>query len=278
MQFERFKLAGWFHGVAAFAGVLCIVGSLHAGTTRDVIVVAAEGEPAAGSGDLVTVLNAPFTNGDGKVGFTGAVDDSGSNDGFVWYDTGVVFLNSSALPEVVLGGESSMGIGNGGEYVYSPVTNGVDSIRTDAGTLVSEGDLAPGILGSTLTFTSRPLMIDDGTAHFVAGITSGLGGETEARVLYRSVGGTITRVLESGDNIGGLFIDFPVGVGFSYDFSRDGSHHIHLLDMATGSAADDDFGLATSTIDLPHVESDGKVCKNVSLIVSCVVCSDKTRC
>lgn len=48
------------------------------------VVVQVGDTPPGGGGDAVTSLNSPFTDGSGKVGLTGALDDGGSNDNFVW--------------------------------------------------------------------------------------------------------------------------------------------------------------------------------------------------
>src|SRR5690606_22228600 len=49
-----------------------------------------------GDGLPVSVLNAPFTNGVGDAGFTGAFDDAGTNDHFVAFDGTVAWRNSDS--------------------------------------------------------------------------------------------------------------------------------------------------------------------------------------
>jgi hypothetical protein len=210
--------------------------------SAQVEVVIAEGQAAPGTpGLLVTALGAPFTDGPGRAGFTGTVDDKGGADRFVWYDAGVVWRNRDALPTVLTGAESTMGISDVGGFIYSPATDGDDSVWTDAGLLLKETDPAPDFDGQFVTFCSRPTMIPGGTAYFVSGLNPVKGGSTQARVLYRADGGVITKVVASGDEIGGFIVAAPSGVGFDYHVSDDGSHRIQELLMETGSSANDGF-------------------------------------
>lgn len=210
----------------------------------ELIVKDGDTPPAAG-GDPVTTLNAPFTNGLGQVGFTGAVDRGGSSDNFIWFDSGPIWFNSSAVGSTLSGAEGTMGVGNAGEFVYSPSVDGNDSVWTQNGLLLTEDVPAPGgSPGELNSFNSRPQLLPDGTALWVGGITDSPGGSTQARALYRAADTAtpvITEVFRSGDMIGGFTIDFPSGVGFDYQISDDGNQHIHDLLMDTGSTTNDGF-------------------------------------
>lgn len=208
-------------------------------------VVVQEGDtPAGGGGNPVTSLNSPFTNADGEVGFTGILDNGGASDSFVWHDTGIVWRNSSAMGVTLAGGESTMGVSNTGGFIYSPSVDGDDAVWTHNGELAVDGDPAPGFPpGTTTTFHSRPTMIPGGQAYWISGFNASGGTATEGRMLYTSTSatpGTINVVLRSDDMIGGLMIDRPSGIDFDYQISDDGSHHIHVLQMDTGSTVDDD--------------------------------------
>src|SRR5690606_18699139 len=132
-----------------------------------------------------------------------------------------------------------------GEFIYSPSIDGNDGVWTDQGYLLADGDPAPGFEGDTLvTFNSRPTMGANGTAYWVAGVNDGAGGtSTVNRALYMSTDrtpATTSVVLRSGDIVGG----FPLaggsdGIGFNYEFSDDGTHHILGLVLETGSSTDD---------------------------------------
>ncbi len=198
--------------------------------------------PPGGGGNPVTVLNSPFTNGNGQVGFTGAVND-GSADNFVWLDAAIVWRNS-AWPTATLGGaESTMGVGNNGEFIYSPSFNGDDAVWTHNGLLQVEGMPAPGFPpGITSTFHSRPTLLPGGQAYWVSGFDEDGGGATDGRMLYTSpnaMSSTVSVVLRSDDIVGGLPIDRPSGIGFDYQISDNGSHHIHVLLLDTGSTVND---------------------------------------
>jgi hypothetical protein len=191
-------------------------------------------------GRLIDVINAPFTNGLGDVGFTGSLDDA---DRYVWFGAGVTFLASEALPVVLSGGESTMGISDAGGWIYSPSIDGDDGVWTHEGELAREDVQAPGFpAGTNSTFHSRPRMYANGTAAWVSGFNETGGTSTEGRMLYQSTDATpatISVVLRSDDMIEGLPIDRPSGIDFDYDFSDDTLHHIHVLLMDTGSTTDD---------------------------------------
>jgi hypothetical protein len=179
------------------------------------------------------------------VGFSGAVDRGGSTDNFIWFDSGPVWFNSDAVGSTLTGAEGTIGVGDAGEFVYSPSVDGNDSVWTQDGLLLTEDVPAPGgAPGELNSFNSRPQMIPNGTAYWVGGITNSPGGSTQARALYRAADTAtpvITPVLQSGDMIGGFTIDSPSGVGFDYQISDDESHHIHDLLMDTGSTTNDGF-------------------------------------
>lgn len=186
----------------------------------------------------VSSLNGPFTDGNGEVGFTGSAGEN-----FVWYDTGITWLNSDGLPSVLTGAEGTMGVSNTGGFIYSPSTDGDDSVWTNNGLLLVENTPAPGYSPPVVnTFNSRPTMIPSGASYWVAGVSYSGGTSTEGRVLYTasdSTPATITPVIASDDLVGGLPIDRPSGVGFDYQISDDGSHHIHDLLLDTGGTTDD---------------------------------------
>ena len=204
-------------------------------------LVLQDGDTPAGAGGAVSLLGTPFASGAGAVGFTGDVD---VDDDFVWFGSAIVWQNSDALPTVLSGGETTMGVSATGGFIYSPSTDGADSVWTDSGQLAVENVQAPGMpAGFNSTFHSRPTMIPTGQAYWVAGHNDGAGGTSSVgRILYTSSDGTpatVSLIFKTGDTIGGQVIDTS-GVDFDYDFSDDGSHHIHALDM-TGSTTTDGF-------------------------------------
>lgn len=199
-------------------------------------VVAREGDSLDGL--TITGFSQPFVNGLGKVGFTVSLEDSSRS---VWYDTGPIFNSSSALPDLLSGSEGNMGVSNTGGFIYSPSFNGDDSVYTHEGLLLKDGDAAPGMPGFFNSFNSRPRMLDNGEAIWVGGFSSTSGGSTLGRTLYRAdpanPAGT-SLVFKSGDSVGGFTIG-TTGVGFDYDFSGNGNHHIHNLLLDTGSTLTD---------------------------------------
>lgn len=137
-------------------------------------LVVQDGASPPGASGVVSTLRTPFVNGNGAVGFTGDVD---VDDDFVWFDAGVVWSNSDALPTVLSGAEDTMGISNTGGFIYSPATDSEDSVWTHGGLLAVENVQAPGMpAGVNSTFHSRPTMIPTGQAYWVAGHNDGAGG------------------------------------------------------------------------------------------------------
>ncbi len=193
-----------------------------------------------GDGLPVSVLNAPFTNGVGDAGFTGAFDDAGTNDHFVAFDGAIAWRNSDSAGSVLTGSEGTMGISDAAGFIYSPSVDGGDAVWTQNGLLAVEGTQAPGFAdGTTTTFHSRPTMTPDGAAYWIAGFNDTGGTGTEGRVLYRAsdaTPGTISIVLRSDDLVDGLPIARSSGVGFDYRISDNGAHHIHVLSLDTGGA------------------------------------------
>jgi hypothetical protein len=215
------------------------------GIAIPVTVVVQDGDVPPGEADPVSSVNSPFTNGVGQVGFTGGLTTISGTDNFVWRDGGITWKNSDAVGFVLTGAEGTMGVSDAGDFVYSPSTDGEDSVWTASGLLAVAETQAPGFPPGTIsTFHSRPSMAASGRAFWVSGFNESGGTSTEGRMLYTSADGTpgqIQVVLRSDDVIDGFVIDRPSGVDFDYDASEDGSRLIQVLLMDTGSTADDDF-------------------------------------
>jgi len=125
------------HNIPAFGvAVLLLATGLATNSLASPIsaeIVVKEGDPVGPS--TVVNLNAPFTNGLGYPGFNGTLTDG---QRFIWCGTGPVFLSGDALPLVLTGGESTMGISDSCLFVYSPSVNGKDAIYTSYGVLIEK--------------------------------------------------------------------------------------------------------------------------------------------
>lgn len=203
-------------------------------------VVVREGDTVDNA--LVTGMGSPFTNGNGDVGAVLTLDDGRRA---IWYGSSVIFTSDLGLPDVLTGGEGTMGIGNNGEFIYSPSFNGNDSVFGQNGLILAEPAQAPGYdPGFEITFNSRPQMIDDGSGFWVGGINDGQGGTSSIeRAVFRSnPNGTIDRVVGAGDiisNSGGLAVNVGSGVDFDYHVSGGGTNMINVFTTNTGSTAND---------------------------------------
>ncbi len=180
---------------------------------------------------VVSGVEAPFTDGNGRVGFVGSLDNS---ERFIWWNTGPVFYSSQALPLVLTGGESTMGVSNTGGFIYSPSVDGNDAVYTHGGVLLKKTDPIPSLPGLYSSFNSRPIMMPDGSAYWIGGTATTPNGSTSNRHLFKAGDPTnpnsITRILGGGDVIEGKTVKTSAS-NFDYWLSDDGMHHIHILDM-----------------------------------------------
>ncbi len=227
---------------ALLAGLAGAAASV-AGPVVSVDLIAYEGMITPSSNGLaISSLNSPFTNGLGQVGFTGQLTDpAGGTIGFVWVNDDIKWTNTDGLPSVLGGAEGTMGIGNLGEFIYSPSVDGEDAVWTDQGLLLRADDAAPGMPGMFSSFNSRPIMTPDGTSYWVGGLTNAPGGSSQGRVLWKNVGGaggTFTSLLKTGDIIAGFAVGAS-GVGFAYDVSDNNDHFISFASLVTGSSTTD---------------------------------------
>jgi hypothetical protein len=223
--------------VGVIVAVAGLASSALAGTTPATLVIA-EGDVLGPS--TVASLNSPFTNGLGQVGFVVALVDG---QRAVWVDSGPVFFSNDALPDVLSGGESTMGIGDNGEFIYSPSFNGGDAVWGEGGLILVDGTPAPDFLpGFDTTFHSRPRMINDGSSYWVSGTNDGAGGtSTQNRIVYFRDGatGVITGILRAGDVVDGVLVAGAGGIDFDTAISDDGARRLFIFNDAFATTSDD---------------------------------------
>lgn len=225
-------------GIVAGATVVVIAaGSVAAMAQVPAQVIAKVGD--IHDGRTISTLNAPFTDGVGKVGFVASFGDSTRG---VWHSGGFVFNSSDLLPDTATGGEGTMGVSNSGGFIYSPSFNGEDAVVTHGGKLLAGGDAMANLPGRFSTFSSRPRMTPSGTAYWVGGTSATSGGSTSNRHLLKATDPTdpmsITAVISGGDVIDGKVVE-PGASNFDFEMSDNGLHLVQVLDMATGSSAND---------------------------------------
>ena len=216
--------------------VLVASAGLASSASGQVEVILQEGMMIDGSN--VTIVGAPTVDGEGNSGLLFGLADGRRG---IWRSGSVDFLDDQALPTVLSGGETTIGVGNGGKWVYSPSIDGGDGLWSDAGFVIVENtqapDFAPGI---NSTFHSRPSMGDDGSIYWVSGFNDGAGGtSTQGNMVYkRDAGtGTTTTLLRTGETYGSTLVD---SIGFDYAVASDGSHGIfEYTDANQSSTADD---------------------------------------
>ena len=194
-----------------------------------VTVILQQGDtPANGGGLTVNQVNSPATNGNGKVGFSGTLENGGNDTEFLWYDSGLTWLSTSLISDV-LSLEPIIGISNNGNYVFSPLLeNNTDSLWTDDGLLLMEGDPAPGVPGYTVINLSRPTMQSNGKVNWFATIMSGT---SQLDVIYHASDVStpiIAPILQGGDVISGFTIANE-GLNNNYFVSDNGNHFITLI-------------------------------------------------
>ncbi|MGD9689440.1 MAG: hypothetical protein AB7K52_07465 [Phycisphaerales bacterium] len=231
-------------GVAAPALLAMLAGSSALAQPVNAVLVVAQGDAIAGS--TVSAVNAPFMDSTGAVGMVVSLADArraiirGTPGNFV-----SIFDSGMALPDALTGGESTMGISAANGFIYSPSFNGGDAVYTQAGKLLVDDDGAPGFPGLFSTFNSRPRMISNGTAYWVGGTATTLGGATSMRVLYRCTDpanpATISALIGGGDELAPGFVITAQGIGFDYDVSDDGMHLMGQFIRTGATTTTDDF-------------------------------------
>lgn len=198
-------------------------------------VVAKVGDVAGATS--ISSLNSPFTNNNGQVGFVAAMADSTRG---IWFDSGFTWNSANYLPTAVTGGEGTMGISDGGAFIYSPSWATKDAVANAAGKILADDDAWPPNPTLFNSFDSRPQMVADGTAFWIAGTSATAAGSTSLRHLVKCVppyGPTdYTIIWSGGDVISGKPIATAAS-NFTYDVSDDAAHVINELDMNTGSTA-----------------------------------------
>ena len=204
----------------------------HTGSFPIVTVILQQGDtPDNGGGLPVALLKPPVTNGHGQVGFSGSIENGSDDTEFLWYDSGLIWLSTSLISDV-LSLEESIGLSDNGNYILSPLLeNSVDSLWTDEGPLLVAGDPAPGIPGYTIIDLARPTMQSNGLVTWFATISDSPGGPAQFDVLYHASDlslPTITPVLQGGDVISGVTIA-DNGLDNDYFVSDNGNHLITLI-------------------------------------------------
>lgn len=208
-------------------------------------VLLTEGDALAGS--TVSSLNPVFTDGQGVPGGIVALADGRR---LILYDGAIVFDSGTVVGSVLTGGEATIGIGDGGAFIYSPNVDGEDAVWTQSGLLLRGDDPDPTAPGLFNAFNSRPSMLPDGRAVWVGGYAGSPGGATLGRVLYRATTGAtpvFESLLRTGDLVGGIAIG-TTGISFNYQMSDDGDHLAVVLLRDTGSTATDGTVLVDGVI------------------------------
>ena len=223
--------------VSAISG-LAITSIASAGVV-DATIHLAEGDPLDGS--TIDILNSPFTNSLGQIGLVAGLADGRRA---VMLDGVAIFTSDDALPDSLTGGEGTMGIGDNGEFIYSPSFNGDDAVYGEIGLIARDNDPAIDFTaGFNNTFHSRPRMLPDGSSYWVSGTNDGMGGtSTQNRIVYlRNAGsGNIFGILRAGDNLGGAIVAPAGGIDFDNAISDDGQQFLWIFnDVLAGSTAAD---------------------------------------
>jgi hypothetical protein len=205
--------------------------------------------PTPGSaGNPVLSVNNPYLTRDGRVGFTGSFDQAGTTVHFVWFNGQIVWKNPDALPTVLTGAEGTMGVGDAGQWIYSPSENGNDSVWSNGAKVLTELDSSPGIPGQFISFCSRPQMNADGSKTWISGITASQGTGAQFRALYKQGDGDAVVILKGGDIVSGeSLVTAGTSVGFNYDFSTDGTNYI-VRGLISAPTASNDVIIANGAI------------------------------
>jgi len=177
--------------------------------------------------DLPAFDIGPRVNANNEVGVLATLaDDSRS---FLFNGLSV-FNSGSVLSNALTGGESAIGIGNNGEFIYSPSVDGSDAVWGQDGLIAIDDTPAPDFPANiNSTFHSRPTMAGDGTAYWIAGFNDGMGGtSSQGRMIYQrdAVTGDITTFLRAGDLVDGAIVNNFGGIDFDFGVSNNNANRI----------------------------------------------------
>lgn len=208
------------------------------GQVVPVSVVARVGDVLSG-GATISSLGSPFTNSLGQVGFQ--LGTTGPTARRIWIGNGPVF-DSTSNPLLGTGAEDTMGISDAGGWIYSPALTSAgapDAVVTNNGVLLAGGDAAPGEPGRFNTFNSRPRMVANGSAFWMAGSSVTAGGSSSNRAFLRNTNpanpAATTLLYKGGDTIAGLTLS-TLTSNFTFDASDNANNTIHEVGLALGGA------------------------------------------
>lgn len=210
--------------------LLGVMSVAYAVPPKTATMILKEGDSIGGA--TVSTTGTPFVNGLGQIGMMVRTVE---RDYGIYYNGSITFWADSVSPDVLTGTENNLGIGDNGEWIYSPSYNGDDSAYSNEGLLLARGMPSPGLPSGTVArFNSRPYMIDDGTAYWIGGYDTGT---EDGRVMYRKAqGGPIEVVLTSDDIIDGYQLYPETGVDFDFHVSPNGAHRINTFKLVAGTS------------------------------------------
>lgn len=230
--------------------------------------LAAEGEsPAWANGGTILSLNTPFTNLNGDVGFSGNMSFTTGSTNFVYRGNGTAFFNNSVTSHVLTGAESTMGIGSDGGFIVSPSIDGEDGLWSSGGYVVRAGDPVVSLPGKYYSFASRPTMFGAGSFAAVVGFADTPTGTTNTRALIRGQLGSsdLSVVYKTGDVISGQTLRFATpNMSFTYDYSDNGAHRIHVIGTGTGTSGINKVLLDDNWILEPTAPVEGTPYENIA--------------
>lgn len=226
--------------LAAASALTCLAPSLANAGVVPGQLVALEGDTPVPLVSPMEDIRPPFVLADGTVGYLVRL---ANDDVVVMQDSGVLWQSSEAMGVSLSSLESTMGISGGGSFIYSPLVDGDESMWTEVGPLLLEGDLAPNTVpGATIVDLDVPRMLPSGSFLFLADIDPS-GGTTETeRILYRSYDGSSVNsvvILDTMSTVDGEAIRPLFGLDVHYELSLNGLKHIHVLFADTGKLDDD---------------------------------------
>jgi hypothetical protein len=241
--------------------LLALAGTIGVASAQVVpaLLVVKEGDTVGAS--TVTDLGDPFTNSLGQVGFVLTLADATRG---VWAGTGQIF-NSSQDATILGAFENTMGISDALDFLISPsLVGGLDAVYASTGVVLKETDEAPGFPGRFSAFNSRSRMVANGTAFWVGGTATTVGGASSQRVFYSNPTPAIpsaTVPLITGGQAFGAETITQAGIEFGYDVSDDATRFINRLIMSGSTATDAFVAVGGTTI----VAREGSVADGVEL-------------
>ncbi|XOV68508.1 MAG: T9SS type A sorting domain-containing protein [Fluviicola sp.] len=185
----------------------------------------------------------PTMNSNGTVAVVGrstvAVDD------FIFVFDSIFFKSSDLTSPILDPMANQCGIDDMNNVMFMGDDEFSEEViyHSSLGQIIREEDPAPGYpIGTVINILYRPMMLSNGWMYFVASVDEDNNGSTDSRAIYQVSPTGIISLLYTSTNAlvsGEVLSPGSTGYDFDFDISESQAQSIAVVDLNTGSTADD---------------------------------------